>query len=97
MQAGVSPYTVASNLRRLSSVWAKWFIEECEILGVNPWDELVPPKTDRLDPRYLTPAEEEAFATWLAERWGGWRLPVLFFMVKGLVGCRIGELAAMPW
>ncbi len=33
---------------------------------------------------------------WLASRWGGWRLPLLFLETKASIGCRIHELASAP-
>jgi integrase len=87
--------TVASRLNKLRVICSKWFIEELSYLTVNPWEEVAPPKLDKLTPRYLTAEEVVAFFGWLTERWDGWRLPVLFFTVKGFLGNRIGELCAL--
>jgi site-specific recombinase XerD len=86
--------TVASRLNKLRVIWSKWFIEELSYLTANPWEEVATPKLDKLTPRYLT-AEEVVFFGWLTERWDGWRLPVLFFTVKGFLGNRIGELCGL--
>jgi hypothetical protein len=85
--------TVASRLNKLRVVWSKWLIEELGYLIVNPWDEVTPPKLDKLAPRYLTKEEVWAFFEWMMVRWDGWRLPVLFFTVKGFLGNRIAELS----
>ena len=92
----LSPYTLAGNINKLSVIWSKWFIGECNVVSVNPWDEVEVPKVDKLDPRYISFEEEKAFFDWLEKRWDGWRLPILFFTVKGLVGCRITELCSLP-
>jgi site-specific recombinase XerD len=87
--------TVASRLNKLRVIWSKWFIEELGYCAENPWADLAPPKVDKLAPRYLTAEEVKAFFDWLTDRWKGWRLPVLFFTVKGFLGNRIGELSSL--
>jgi site-specific recombinase XerC len=87
--------TVASRLNKLRVVWSKWLIEELSYLTTNPWEEVAPPKLDKLAPRYLSGEEVREVFAWLSERWLGWRLPVLFFTVKGFLGNRIGELSAL--
>ncbi len=86
---------VASRLKKLRVIWSKWFIQELEYFTVNPWEDAAPPKLDKLTPRYLTAEEIQAFFLWLRERWNGWRLPVLFFTVKGFLGNRISELSSL--
>src|SRR5262249_51986030 len=95
-QQGVRPRTLAGNISNLSIVWGKWFRDECKILETNPWEEVERPKLDKPTPRYIEPDEEMKFISWLTERWNGWRLPVLFMEVKGLIGCRILELCSVP-
>ncbi len=96
MGEGLAPRTVQGNLDNLSIVWSRWFIAECSLVSSNPWGGVERPRADRPDPRYLRPDEEEAFLKWLESRWPSWKLPVLFFRVKGLLGCRITELCALP-
>lgn len=90
-----SAYTVANRLNKLSVIWNKWFIETLELLTANPWEDVPPPKLEKLTPRLLTLEEIEAFLTWLDRRWYGWQTPRLFFTVKGMVGCRLGELCSL--
>src|SRR5262249_6702772 len=73
----------------------KWLIEEMSYFSSNPWEEVSLPKLDKLTPRYLSGEEVAAFLGWMAERWQGWRLPILFFTVKGFLGNRIGELCGL--
>jgi hypothetical protein len=92
----LAPYTISTCLRDLTSIWNKWFIGECKLLEGNPWEEIERPELDEPEPRYIEPQEEQAFHDWLLKRWDGWRLPVLFFRVKSLVGRRILQLASLP-
>jgi integrase len=94
-QEELSPRTVAGNIDNLSIIWGKWFRDELHILDKNPWDAVELPKEDKLMPRLIEPEEERAFFAWLSQRWNGWRLPVLFLEVKGLIGCRVHELCAV--
>ncbi len=93
-EAGVSVRTVQGNLDNLNIVFNKWWIKECKILTGNPFADVSMPKADRPTPRKLTDEEVAAFLGWLQKRWRDWRLPNLFLEVKGLVGCRITELAS---
>jgi integrase len=94
MEAGLSAYTVAGNLTKLSSIWGKWWTQVCEVLAENPWEGVEKPKVDEKKNRYIDPEEEAAFFAYMLERWQGWRLPVLFYTVKGLLGCRILQLCS---
>ena len=94
-QESLSPRTVAGNIGNLSIVWGKWFRDELGILDHNPWDAVEIPKLDKPAPRFIEPDEEQAFFAWLSKRWNGWRLPLLFLEVKGLIGCRVLELCAV--
>ncbi len=89
------PRTLDSRLRKLRVIWGRWFIKELEYFTANPWEDVTPPKLDKLTPRYLTPDEIRDFFGWLTERWQGWRLPVLFFTVKSFIGNRILELCSL--
>ncbi len=93
-EAGVGVRTIRGNLENLRIVYSKWWIKECRLLGHDPFAEVKPPKSDKPAPRLVSPQEAQAFLDWLDTRWETWRLPRLFLEVKGLVGCRITELAA---
>lgn len=94
-QKKLSPRTVVGNICNLAIIWGKWFRDELHILDSNPWDAVELPKLDKPTPRFIEPEEEQAFRAWLLKRWDGWRLPVLFLEVKGLIGCRVLELCAV--
>jgi len=96
MEKGHSPYTVGGNINKLSVIWSKWFIGKCKLLTQNPWEDVEKPKADEPEPRYIDLEEERAFFAWLEKRWAGWRLPVLFFKVTGLVGRRITQMCSLP-
>lgn len=94
LRDGYSPWTVKGNLNTLRIVYGKWWIKIAKILIENPFEAVEPPKVDRKPPRIILPEEIQAFVGWLSTRWDDWRLPLLFLEVKGLVGCRITELAS---
>jgi integrase len=90
-----SAFTVASRLRKHKVIWEKWFIRRLGLVETNPWKEVESPKLPKLTPNYLKSEQIARFFAWLEKRWDGWRLPILFFTVKGLVGCRILELCSL--
>lgn len=87
----LSPRTVEGNLKNLSIAY-NWWCKRCKVLTVNPFEEVTPPKYDKTPPRIVRPEEKKGLMEWLAKRWPGWRLPLLFLEVKATIGCRIGEL-----
>ena len=87
--------TVRGNIVKLRALWTKWFIDKLGICGANPWDGVDLPRADKKDPRVLTDAEEVKFLNWLGKRYAGWRLPVLWFQVKGFVGSRSFDITAL--
>ena len=80
----------------MSIIFGKWFVETLKILATNPFAEVVPPKVDRLEPRFVTAEEHGEFLAWLTKGWPDWRMPLLFLEVKATIGCRIFELASLP-
>lgn len=91
---GLAVDTVRGNLTTLTSIYGRWWTRTCKVLAANPFAEIDKPKSDRRLPRIVTCDEQQAFLTWLSERWDGWRFPILFLETKWLVGCRITELAS---
>jgi hypothetical protein len=92
----VAAVTLAGNLNKLSVIWQKWLKDECKLVTSNPWEGIEKPKVDEPQPRYIETAEREAFFKWLMNRWGGWRLPVLFFEVASHTGRRILQITSLP-
>jgi integrase len=87
--------TVRGNIVKLRALWTKWFIDRLGICGANPWEGVDLPRVDKKDPRVLTDAEEVKFLRWLATKFAGWRLPGLWFQVKGFVGSRSFDITAL--
>ncbi len=87
--------TVRGNIVKLRALWTKWFIDRLGICGANTWEGVDLPRVDKKDPRVLTDAEEVKFLRWLATKFAGWRLPVLWFQVKGFVGSRSFDITAL--
>lgn len=92
---GNSAWTVRSDINALRVIYRKWWIKIAKIVTENPFVDVEFPKVDKQPPRVLLNSEMNDFFNWLLNRWCGWRLPVWFLEVKGLVGCRITELASI--
>ena len=91
----LSPRTVEGNLKNLSIAY-NWWCKRCKVLTVNPFEEVTPPKYDKVPPRIVRADERKALVEWLGKRWPGWRLPVLFLEVKATIGCRNRRIVPSP-
>lgn len=92
---GRRPHTLGGYIRKLGTLWKKYFIKQLKIVETNPWESMKAPKTDRKRKRILTSEEERHFFQWLLDKFKPWRLPYLFCYVKSLIGCRITELCEL--
>lgn len=90
-----SAHYVAGLLVGLNALWKKWFMEELNILPGNPWEDVTPPKTDKLVVKYATDEMLEHFYAWLKDRFGDWEFPKLFLAVKAHSGCRLMDLCSL--
>lgn len=90
-----SAHYVTSLICGLSSLWQKWFVEDLKIVAGNPWEEVSPPKTDKLPVKYATDEMIAHFYEWIAERFGIWPFPKLFLSVKAYSGCRLMNLCGL--
>lgn len=90
-----SAHTVNSYLGGLSSLWAKWFIEELEICPANPWQDVDEVKADKPTVRWATDEQVADFFKWLSSRFGTWELPAAFFRMKIQTGCRVEDLCSL--
>jgi hypothetical protein len=61
----------------------------------NPWENVAPPKTDRLEVKYATDAMIEQFYKWIGERFDDWPFPKLFLSAKSYTGCRLMDLCSL--
>jgi integrase len=93
--AGISPWSIRSDLACLKALFGKWLGRECGLLSTNPFANVRPPKCDDPDVRIVSATEATELANWFSERWNGWRLPVLFLEVATQVGWRATELASL--
>lgn len=93
LEKGRKPRTVENDINNLSIVYGHWFRDTLKIIDSNPFADVEPPRYDKTPARYIADDEQEAFFTWLTERWQ-WRLPLVFLEVKAAIGCRIGELSS---
>lgn len=89
-----SPSTLHARVRKLSAIWNKYMMRRLKVAEANPWEAVDLPKVNQKPVRTLTPEQVNEFFAWLEARWRGWELPSLFFEVKAVTGCRLGDLAA---
>ncbi len=93
-----SGHTARSVIAAVAAVYEKWFLgelKEQEIVARNPFAEVKPPKTDKTEVVIASDTALAEFDRWLAERYGGWELPRLFFAVKELTGCRVEDVCSL--
>jgi integrase len=90
-----SAHYVAGLVGGLSALWQKWFLEELKVVAGNPWQDVEPPKADRVPVKFATDAQVEPFYAWLAERFGAWPFPKLFLTTKAYTGCRLLDLCSL--
>ncbi|MBX9578740.1 MAG: hypothetical protein K2X87_00385 [Gemmataceae bacterium] len=90
-----SARTLHTRVRSLRAVWAKYLVKRLRVADENPWETVDLPKLDKVPVRTLTADQVTAFFGWLSKRWHGWELPTLFFEVKAVTGCRLGDLCGV--
>jgi integrase len=90
-----SAHYVAGLVTGLSALWQKWFLDDLAIVQGNPWQDVEPPKTDKLTVKYATDEQIEAFYSWVAERFGDWPFPKLFLSAKAYTACRLMDLCSL--
>jgi integrase len=70
-------------------------MDDLKIVQGNPWQDVEPPKADRLPVKYATDDMIVPFYAWIAERFGDWPFPKLFLSTKAYTGCRLMDLCAL--
>ena len=90
-----SAHYVAGLIGGLSALWQKWFIDDLRIVAGNPWQDVEPPKADKLTVIFATDEMIEHFYNWLVDRFGDWPFPKLFLSTKAFTGCRLMDLCAL--
>jgi integrase len=90
-----SAHYVAGLVVGLSSLWQKWLMDDLKIVQGNPWQDVAPPKTDKLPVRYATDDLIEPFYAWVEGRFGEWPFPKLFLATKAYTGCRLMDLCSL--
>lgn len=90
-----SPRTLHARVRKLRAIWGKYLVKRLRVADQNPWEAVDLPKLDQQPVRTLSDQQVGDFFQWLRQRWLGWELPSLFFEVKAVTGCRLGDLAAV--
>lgn len=93
-----SGHTAHSVISAVAAVYEKWFLtqlKEHRIVARNPFADVMPPKTDKPEVVIASDTALAEFDLWLAERFGEWELPRLFFAVKELTGCRVEDVCSL--
>jgi integrase len=90
-----SQHTVFSVVRGYSALWQTWFIDKLGICPGNPWQEVEPPKTDKVEVKVIEDDTLTHFLDWLDARFSGWELPRLFLETKAVTGCRLMDLCGL--
>jgi integrase len=90
-----SPHTVFSLVRGFNSLWQTWFVEELGVCPGNPWQDVAPPKTDRVEVRVIEDDILADFVAWIDKKYSGWELPKLFLETKAVTACRLMDLCGI--
>lgn len=90
-----SAHYVAGLICGMSALWEKWFMDDLKIVTGNPWQDVAPPKADKLPVKYATDELIEPFYAWVSERFGDWPFPKLFLSAKAYTGCRLMDLCSL--
>jgi integrase len=90
-----SQHTVFSLVRGFSALWQSWFVEKLGICPGNPWAQVEPPKTDKIEVKVIEDDTLAHFLEWIDTRFSGWELPRLFLETKAVTGCRLADLCGI--
>jgi integrase len=82
-----------SRIRTLKAVFG-WFLS-LHLVNENPFEKITAPEMDRHEVKYVREGDTTAFFAWLEERFPGWRMPHLFFMVKAATACRLDDICSL--
>jgi integrase len=90
-----SQHTVFSLVRGFSALWQNWFVDKLGVCPGNPWADVEPPKTDKIEVKVIDDDTLTHFLGWLETRFSGWELPRLFLETKAVTGCRLADLCGV--
>jgi hypothetical protein len=91
----LSQHTVFSLVRGFPALWQTWFMDKLGICAGNPWQNVEPPKTDKLEVKLIDEETLTHFFDWLDRRYFGWVLPRLFLEIKAVTGCCLMDLCCV--
>jgi integrase len=90
-----SQHSVFSLVRGFSALWQSWFVDKLGVCPGNPWADVEPPKTDKIEVKVIDDDTLTHFLGWLDTRFSGWELPRLFLETKAVTGCRLADLCGL--
>src|SRR5262245_41671434 len=70
-------------------------MDDLKVVTGNPWQDVEPPKADKLPVKYATDDLVEPFYEWIAGRFGEWPFPKVFLATKAYTGCRLMDLCSL--
>jgi integrase len=76
-------------------MWQSWFVDKLGVCPGNPWADVEPPKTDKIEVKVIDDDTLTHFLGWLDKRFSGWELPRLFLETKAVTGCRLMDLCGL--
>lgn len=90
-----SPQTAFGVISGAGVLWGEWLYGQLKIVPSNAFAEVHPPEVDK--PPVVVPADDHLadFHTWLADRFGDWRFPHVYFRLKGLSASRLMDICLL--
>ncbi len=82
-----------SRIRTLKAVFG-WF-KQLRLVEANPFAKVEQPEMDKHEVKYIRQDDLDHFLGWLEGRYPDWRMPHLFFAVKALTACRLGDICGL--
>lgn len=82
-----------SRIRTLKAVF-NWF-RQLRLVESNPFGKVEQPEMDKHEVKYVRQDDLDHFLGWLEGRYPNWRMPHLFFAVKALTACRLGDICGL--
>lgn len=90
---GRAAKSLDSRIRTLKAVFG-WF-KTLRLVEINPFEKIEQPELDKHEVKFVKQDDLDHFLGWLEGRYPNWRMPHLFFAVKALTACRLGDICGL--
>lgn len=84
-----------TRIRTLKAVFEHMLSMHPPIVKDNPFSNVSAPKLDK-EVKLIQKTDVSDVFDWLNKRYPEWSMPLLFFRVKALTGCRLDDLCSLP-